>query len=66
MVRVWQLPRRIRLLALAHEFEVINHLLGLTSLLKSCRHQLDKLPLVGLVSLTVNSKEDWSAIVLYD
>ena len=40
MVRVRQLPGWIGLLTLAHEFEVVNHLLGFTSLLQSSCHQL--------------------------
>ena len=66
VMRVRQLPRWTGLLTLAHEFEVVNHLLGFTSLLQTSCHQLYELPLVGLVSLAVDSEEDWSTVVLYD
>ena len=58
MVRVRELPWAVVLPLANHVFEIIDHLLWLSSLLEARCEELCELALVGGVTLAVDAKED--------
>lgn len=58
VVRVGELPRAVVLVLSDHIFEVVDHLLTLSSLLEACSEQSCKLTLVSTVRHYVNGKKD--------